>query len=115
MSATSSARSTPAPHRLDVVQHLIDGHGQGVVVSEDDHGERVAHQDDLGARGVDQSALRIVVGGNHGQAMTLRRGARHPWCGDLLRGFAHVSPPCVLDASPTSAQKRRKPFRTEGF
>ena len=115
-----------APHRLDVVQHLLEGDRHGVVVAEDDHGERVAHQDDLGARGVDQAALRVVVGRHHGQAMIPIGCGGHPGGGDLLGEFlrrvalllGHSRLLCVIGlvrhSSVATLQKRKNPSADSG-
>jgi hypothetical protein len=52
-------------HRGDVVRHLGDRHGEGVVVAEDDHGHRVADEDHVDAGLVEDPGAREVVGRHH--------------------------------------------------
>jgi hypothetical protein len=52
-----------------VVEHLVEGDGEGVFVAEDDHAERVADQDHVDAGLVDQARGGIVVCGERGDGM----------------------------------------------
>ncbi len=55
-----------------VVEHLVDGDGEGVFVAEDDHGERVADQDQVDAGFVGEAGGGVVVGGEGGDGLALR-------------------------------------------
>jgi D-mannonate dehydratase len=48
MSATTE-RGDGAADGAGVVEHLVDGDGEGVFVAQDDHGQRVADQDEVDA------------------------------------------------------------------
>ena len=50
-------------NRAGVVQHLVDGDGQGAVEAHHHHGERVADENHVDPRLIDQPRGRIVVGG----------------------------------------------------
>ena len=52
----------PAAHGAGVVQHLLHGDRQGVLVAQHDHAERVAHQHHVDAGLVDQARAGVVVG-----------------------------------------------------
>ena len=52
-----------ASNGAGVVDHLVERHGKGVVVAEDDHAERVADEQDVYASLVGQARSRVVVGG----------------------------------------------------
>ncbi len=55
-----------AGHRLAVMEHVLHGDRKGVFVPQHDHGERIAHQDRIDARPIQDQGRRIVVGGQHG-------------------------------------------------
>ena len=67
MSATTSARGRVRATAADVAGHVVDGDLEGVVVAEDDHGHRVAHEDDVDAGLVGDAGGGRVVGGDHHQ------------------------------------------------
>ena len=46
-----------------VVEHLVESDGQGVLVAEDDHAERVADEDHVDAGLVEQARGGIVIRG----------------------------------------------------
>mmetsp|Transcript_24472 Transcript_24472/g.77579 ORF Transcript_24472/g.77579 Transcript_24472/m.77579 type:complete len:298 (-) Transcript_24472:108-1001(-) len=87
--------------RLAVVDHLRDGHFGGVVLAEDDHAERVAHQKHVRARAVRQPRARVVVRREHRERLArlvhppqrvqpdLLGGRRRRRC-DVRRGTAAV-------------------------
>src|SRR5262249_6196357 len=52
-----------ATHGFGVVQHLVDGDRERVLVAKHGHGKRVADQDDVDAGRVDDAGGRVVVGG----------------------------------------------------
>ena len=52
-----------------VMEHLVEGDGEGVFVAEDDHAERVADEDHVDAGLVDQARGGIVVRGEGGDGM----------------------------------------------
>ncbi len=52
------------------MSHVVDGDMQRVVVTEDDHRNRVAHEDDVDLGGVDGPGRRRVVRSDHHQWRT---------------------------------------------
>ena len=58
-------------HAATVVDHLVEGDGQGVVAALHDHAEAVAHEDHVDARGIDQPGHRVVVGGDQDEGGVL--------------------------------------------
>ena len=66
MSATSNAFFTPAPHGLHVVQHLVHGDRERVLVAEHGLRQRIAHQHHVDAGLVHQARSGVVVGGQAG-------------------------------------------------
>ena len=63
------------------MQHLIDGHAQRVGIAENDHAERVADEDDVGAGGIGDLRRGEIVRGEHADALhalhRLHRGDGH--------------------------------------
>lgn len=53
----------PAGHCSGVADHVLESHGSGVGVPEHNHAERVANQDEINARFVDQPGGGIIVSG----------------------------------------------------
>ena len=49
-----------------VVQHLVHGDGEGGIVTENDHGEGVADEDEVDAGLVDEARGRVIVCGEAG-------------------------------------------------
>jgi len=70
---------------MGVVQHLVHGDGQGAVIAEDGHAERVADEEQVNAGLVDEGARGIVIRGERGDGLAglllERRSAR-----SLFRG-----------------------------
>ena len=58
-----------AANGAGVVQHLVHGDGEGVFVAEDDHGERVADQDEVDAGFIHQARGCVVVRGERGDGL----------------------------------------------
>ncbi len=54
-------------HRSGVVGNVLNGHLQGVVVTEDDHRNRIPYEDHVGTGLIDHPGTRSVVGGEHHQ------------------------------------------------
>jgi hypothetical protein len=54
-----------------VVEHFIHGDGQGVFVTEDDHGQRVANQKQVDASFVGKARGGVVVRGERGDGLAL--------------------------------------------
>ncbi len=69
--ADDEAALPRADDRLAVVDHLVERHGQGRLVPEEDVRERVADEDDLDSGFVHGPRLNEVVGGDHGEALPL--------------------------------------------
>src|SRR5262249_15851378 len=61
-----------------------DGDGDGRVVAEDDHPQRIAHQNEWDASGLHQRSHAIVIGRQHDDALTIGLH-RH----DLIDAHAH--------------------------
>ena len=83
------ARATRrARRRARVVEHVVDRDAQRVGVSEDDHAEGVADEDDVGAGGVGDLRARVVVRGEHSDPLRrLHRPDRRD--GDSFRCLCH--------------------------
>ena len=66
-----------------VMEHLVDGDGEGVGVAEDGHGEGVADEDEVDAGGVEQARGGVVVGGERGDGgageFALAEGGHGDW------------------------------------
>ncbi len=77
-----------AAHGARVVQHLVDGDGQRVFVAEDDHGERVADEDEIDAGLVDKARGGVVVGGERGDGLALALHLAERGHGDFGEGNA---------------------------
>ena len=60
-----------AAHGARVVEHLVHGDGERVFVAKDDHGERVADEDEIDAGLVDEARGGVVVGGERGDGLAL--------------------------------------------
>ena len=78
-----------AANGAGVVQHLVHGDGEGVVVAEDDHGERVADEEEVDAGFVDQARAGVVVGGERGDGFALAlhfaKGGHGDFCAEERR------------------------------
>jgi len=68
-----AARSTA--HGAGVMEHFVDGDGQGIFVAEHDHAERIADEDDVHAGFVNQARGRIVVSREAGDFLGVRESA----------------------------------------
>jgi len=107
---------------LGVVQHVLHRHGEGAVVAENDHAQRIPHEDDVDAGLVHGRRRGVVVGGQHGEALALffhlpdcRRGnprdldlCAHPFRPpfSMARIAASLSSPTVPLRAAISAAKR---------
>ncbi len=69
-----------------VVEHLVEGDGKGIVVSKDDHGERVADEDKVDAGLVGQAGGGIVVGGERDDRAAETLLFEEGLCGDARGG-----------------------------
>ena len=58
-----------AAHSAGMVEHLVDGDGERVFVAENDHGERVANEDEVDAGLIGETRGGIVVGGERGDGL----------------------------------------------
>ena len=58
-------------HGLDVVDHVIHGHGDGGVIAQHDHAQGVAHQDDLDIALVHDGGGGVVIGSAEGKLAAL--------------------------------------------
>jgi hypothetical protein len=56
----------PAAHGAGVVQHLLHGDGQCILVTQYDHAKRIADQDHVDASFVHQARAGVIVGGQAG-------------------------------------------------
>ena len=66
-------RARGAPHDgARVMEHVVERHGERVLVAEHDHAHRVADQDARPRRLVQQARHRRVVGGQHGDLLAAR-------------------------------------------
>ena len=81
-----------ALHRAAVVEHLVHGDGQRVLMPKDDHRERVADQDRVDAARFGQLGRRVVVGRDHrdGLAALFLRTERADGCGLALGRLARL-------------------------
>ena len=77
-----------AANGAGVVQHLVHGDGEGVVVAEDDHGERVADQQEIDAGFVDEAGAGVVVRGERGDGLALALHFTERGHGDFGEGNA---------------------------
>ena len=79
------------PHCTRVMEHFVDGDGEGAVETHHDHGQRVADENQIDARFIDDTSGRVVVGGQgrNRLAMTLLflQMGKSDFCG----GFRTVS------------------------
>jgi hypothetical protein len=66
--------TSPARHRAAVVDDVVDGHPERVVVALDHHAERVAHEQQVSAGLVEDARERGIVGGHHHQGLTALGG-----------------------------------------
>jgi hypothetical protein len=86
-----------ARHRSTVVDDLVDGHRKGGVQPLDHHSKRVAHQQDVESRIVEQAREGGIVCGHHGDpgAVPLhvaKPGHRHgPLVGGVCSGHRFAS------------------------
>ena len=71
MSPTTSDPPRAAHHGLRVVEHLVHRDAHGLLVAEHDHAQRVADEDQRDARLVDDARGRVVVGGEHRDALAV--------------------------------------------
>src|SRR5204862_6026363 len=70
-----------------VMDHVVHRDAQGVGISQDHHTQRVADQDDVRPGGIDDLRTRIVVRGEHADALRALHGL-HGWDGDSF-GLVH--------------------------
>ena len=56
----------PPAHHPPVPDHIVHGHRHGGIVTQHNHAQAVAHQDDRDAGGVGDARRRVIVGGDHG-------------------------------------------------
>ena len=54
-----------------VVEHLVDGDGKRIFVAENDHGQRVADENEIDAGFVDEARSGVVVCGERGDGLAL--------------------------------------------
>ena len=69
-----------------VVEHLVHGDGEGVFMAEDDHGERVADEEQVDSSFVDQAGAGVVVGGERGDGLALALHFGERGHGDFCHG-----------------------------
>ena len=60
-----------AANGAGVVKHFVHGDGEGVFMAEDDHGKRVADEQQVDAGFVDEAGAGVVVGGERGDGFAL--------------------------------------------
>jgi hypothetical protein len=65
------SRTQPASDASAVVDHVLEGHAQGVRMALDDHADAVADEDDVDVGGIDQTRHGGVIGGDHGDLCVL--------------------------------------------
>ncbi len=75
-----------AAHGARVVQHLVDGDGKRVFMAENDHGERVADENEIDAGLVDKPRGGVVVGGERGDGLALALHFAERGHGDFWEG-----------------------------
>jgi hypothetical protein len=63
-----------ATHGSRVMEHLVEGYRQSGVIAEDDHGDRIADEDDVHAGFVEQARGRIVIRGQANDFFEIFRG-----------------------------------------
>ena len=68
---TSALLHRPADH-FGVVNHLLQRDRQRGGMALNDHRKAIAHQNPLDAGGIDQTRLRIIVSGQHGDLLAGR-------------------------------------------
>ena len=71
-----------------VVQHLVNGDGKGVFMAENDHGQRVADQDEVDACLVNKARGGVVVGGERRDGLALALHFAERRHGDFWEGNA---------------------------
>ena len=80
-----------AHDRAAVVDHLVERDGERRVVALDDHAERIADEQHVGAGFVEEPRERGVVGGEHGDLLAALLHLPQGVDGDALR--LHSAPP----------------------
>ncbi len=75
-----------AAHGACVVKHLVHSDGEGVFVAENDHGERIADEDEIDAGLVDEARGRVVVGGERRDRLALALHFAERGHGDFGKG-----------------------------
>jgi hypothetical protein len=63
-----------APHRLGMVNHLVHRHWGSAGVAEHHRAQRIAHQNDINARIINQARNWHIVGGEHGEFLLALTG-----------------------------------------
>ena len=58
-------------HRLGMMDHLIHGDRKGVLITQDGHGQRVSHKNDVDPCPVLQQGHGIIIGRQHGDPFAL--------------------------------------------
>ena len=71
MSPTTRAYFRRARYGLGVVEHLFQGHGDGCLVAQDSHGQRIADEDSVEASPVGEQGHRVVRDAQHGDLAAL--------------------------------------------
>ena len=61
-----------AGHRTRVMPHVGNRHRGGVRVAEDDHAERVSHEDDIDTAFIEEARRRVVISRERGDLFTAR-------------------------------------------
>ena len=69
-----------------VMEHLVDGDGEGVFKAHHHHGQRIAHQHHVDARLVDKARGCIVIGGERGDGLALALHLGQRGHGDFYDG-----------------------------
>ena len=92
-----------APDSLGVVQHLVNGDRECVVISEHGLGQRIADQDDVDASLVNQACGGIVVCGQAGDGLAMKYLFAQRCNGDFLARFANRGEThCILQCPSAS-------------
>ena len=73
-----------------VVEHLVHGDGESVFMAEDDHGERVADEEQVDSCIVDEAGTGVVIGGESGDGFALALHFCEGGHGDFCLGRGDV-------------------------
>ena len=102
-----------AGNRTGVADHVVEGDCGGVRVTEHDHTERVADKNEVGARFVDQTRRRVIIGGERGN-FGPRAFARAEFPGKLFhegsisRRWRPAASPLTMPRSPGGRRATRE-------